>query len=529
MGADAAVRALPGRQGRLLFAYLVLNRDRDCGRAELIDVLWPEDPPAAADTALSALLSKLRRALGDGALAGRSELRLVPPGRSTSTSRRAAAAAARAEAAIDGSDWAGGRRARPQRARGRPADLPARLRGPVGRRAAARAREPCALRALEALAEAGLRRGGRELGAAEQAARAAIAAAPFRESAHRLLMEIHEAAGNPAEALRAFEDLRVLLRDELGTTPGAAAMAVHERLLRGEPPGPARSAAPRRWSSRRGPRRSPLRSTGTGSWAARPSSACSPMPGATRWPARRRLVLLAGDAGIGKTRLAAEMARRAREDGAVVLYGRFDEDALAPYQPVVEMVRRWSAGASLEPLRERLGARAAELGILFPELGPPPERARAAVTPTPPAAAFDAIAALLGEARRARAAACSCSTTCTGRTARRSSCSRHLVRAPHPRRVLFLGTYRDAELEPSHALLELARRPAARGRAQPRRARRPRRARGRRAGRRARRARPASRRSSPRCTARPRATRSSSRRSCATCAPAAAGCTPPAR
>src|ERR671911_1909226 len=71
--------ALPGRQGRLLFAYLVLNRDRDCGRAELIDLLWPERPPAAADSALSALLSKLRRALGDGALSGRSEVRLTLP------------------------------------------------------------------------------------------------------------------------------------------------------------------------------------------------------------------------------------------------------------------------------------------------------------------------------------------------------------------------------------------------------------------------------------------------------------------
>src|SRR3954467_5568082 len=83
---------LPGRQGRLLFAYLVLNRTRGCPRDELIDVLWPEGPPAAAagcsgvrgpegppaaaDSALSALLSKLRRALGEGVLAGRGELRL---------------------------------------------------------------------------------------------------------------------------------------------------------------------------------------------------------------------------------------------------------------------------------------------------------------------------------------------------------------------------------------------------------------------------------------------------------------------
>src|SRR5919206_580263 len=74
-----------------------------------------------------------------------------------------------------------------------------------------------------------------DLTTAEQEARTLIAAAPFRESAHRLLMEVHEAAGNPPEALRAFEDLRTLLREELGTSPGAAAMAVHTRVLRGDP------------------------------------------------------------------------------------------------------------------------------------------------------------------------------------------------------------------------------------------------------------------------------------------------------
>src|SRR5215217_4455875 len=106
LDADAGMAILPGRQGRLLFAYLVLNRDRDCGRAELIDVLWPEDPPVAAETALSALLSKLRRTLGDGALAGRSELRLVPPGTIEVDVETSAAAIAAAEAAIDAHDWA---------------------------------------------------------------------------------------------------------------------------------------------------------------------------------------------------------------------------------------------------------------------------------------------------------------------------------------------------------------------------------------------------------------------------------------
>ena len=153
--------------------------------------------------------------------------------------------------------------------------------------------ETIRLRALETLAEAGLRQGGRELGAAEQAARAAIAAAPFRESAHRLLMEIHEAAGNPAEALRAFEELRSLLREELGTTPGPAAMTVFERVLRGEPPPVHRAVAPVApaggpGSRRRGRRRWPPPWTGMRSSAARSSSPTWSAAGARRWRASAR-------------------------------------------------------------------------------------------------------------------------------------------------------------------------------------------------------------------------------------------------
>src|SRR5262245_47029559 len=66
----------PGRQGRLLVAYLVVNRRRASARDELIGVLWPERPPADPGEALSALLSRLRQALGEHVLQGRRELRL---------------------------------------------------------------------------------------------------------------------------------------------------------------------------------------------------------------------------------------------------------------------------------------------------------------------------------------------------------------------------------------------------------------------------------------------------------------------
>ena len=70
---------LPGRQGRLLFAYLALNRERPVRRDELVDVVWDENPPGSPDAGLAALLTRVRRALGPDAVEGRSHLRLALP------------------------------------------------------------------------------------------------------------------------------------------------------------------------------------------------------------------------------------------------------------------------------------------------------------------------------------------------------------------------------------------------------------------------------------------------------------------
>jgi class 3 adenylate cyclase/tetratricopeptide (TPR) repeat protein len=83
---------------------------------------------------------------------------------------------------------------------------------------------------------------------------------------------------------------------------------------------------------------------------------------------RGRLVLLAGEPGIGKTRLAAEAARRVHAPGvgATVLYGRCDDDVAVPYQPFVELVRHyfWSIPAEAGSLV----ASATDLARLVPEL-----------------------------------------------------------------------------------------------------------------------------------------------------------------
>src|SRR3954462_1372315 len=63
--------ALPGRQGKLLFASLVLNRARPVRRDELVEALWSENgQPESADALLRPPLSRLRKALGPGRLRG---------------------------------------------------------------------------------------------------------------------------------------------------------------------------------------------------------------------------------------------------------------------------------------------------------------------------------------------------------------------------------------------------------------------------------------------------------------------------
>ena len=68
---------LPGRQGRLIFAYLVLNRSRTVRRDELVEALWADEGlPNGGEALLAPPLSRLRKALGPGRLDGRTELSL---------------------------------------------------------------------------------------------------------------------------------------------------------------------------------------------------------------------------------------------------------------------------------------------------------------------------------------------------------------------------------------------------------------------------------------------------------------------
>jgi DNA-binding SARP family transcriptional activator len=221
---------LPGRQGRLVFAYLTVNRDRVAGRDELAEVLWPRGLPSAPDLALSALLSKLRRLLPDGALEGRTAIRLAL-GRDARVDVEAARDGIhRAEALIAARDWyasIGPTLVAHNISQRR--FLPGEEGAWIDERR--QELEEIRVRALECTARRSLGMGGAEVAVAERTARRLIDLSPYRESGYALLMEAFERQGNIAEALRVYESLRGLLREELGAAPSPTVQQMHQRLL----------------------------------------------------------------------------------------------------------------------------------------------------------------------------------------------------------------------------------------------------------------------------------------------------------
>jgi tetratricopeptide (TPR) repeat protein len=83
---------------------------------------------------------------------------------------------------------------------------------------------------------------------------------------------------------------------------------------------------------------------------------------------RRQFVLLTGEAGIGKTRLAAEFARRADADGATVLYGRSDPESLVPYQPFITALQHLIAHRPTLAVPDELKPVLTELARFIPAL-----------------------------------------------------------------------------------------------------------------------------------------------------------------
>ena len=222
--------ALPGRQGRLLFAYLVLNRNRPTSRDRLIGLLWPRRAPADPDESLSALLSKVRRVVGAQTVRGRADLTLVLAPDAWIDLEVARAAAERAETALTGARLGEARTSAHTALELASEGFFAHDDNPWAQERSEEV-EQLRLRCLECIAAAGVALGGSETVAAERAAREAIALAPLRERPYRLLMDMLAARDDVTGALQLYEQLRVRLSGELGIPPGPAIRALHQRLV----------------------------------------------------------------------------------------------------------------------------------------------------------------------------------------------------------------------------------------------------------------------------------------------------------
>jgi DNA-binding SARP family transcriptional activator len=223
---------MPGRQGRLLFAYLAARPHRSATRDELEEVLWPHDIPTAPGMALSALVSKLRRVLGEHRLEGRGEVHLRLDDNAFVDIQAARHAVHEAESLVTAARWwdaypgaiVAGAIARREFMRGEDAPWIDLVRQEM---------TDICLRALECNVWICLELKGTELPTAERLARELTQRAPFRETGHCLLMRALAERGRSAEALRVYAALQELLRDELGTAPSSTAQRLHEQLLEG--------------------------------------------------------------------------------------------------------------------------------------------------------------------------------------------------------------------------------------------------------------------------------------------------------
>ena len=183
---------------------------------------------------------------------------------------------------------------------------------------------------------------------------------------------------------------------------------------------------------------------------------------------RGRLILVGGEPGIGKSRLADELATRAQELGHQVLWGRGWEDAGAPpFWPWVQALRAYLRSTSLEDVRRHMGPGAADIAQMLPELGTliPDLPPRPADSESARFQLFDSVATLLRNAALDRPILVILDDLQAADTPS-IMCLRFIATQVSDMRLLLVGTYRDVELTPDHpltsALAEVAREPAAR-------------------------------------------------------------------
>jgi hypothetical protein len=226
--------------------------------------------------------------------------------------------------------------------------------------------EELELEALEWIAHASLGLGATELGAAQRAARELVTRSPFRETGHRFSWRRSPAAATSRRPCASTTICASCCATSSAPAPAAELQDLHQRLLAGGS-GPAERAGGPPGGDGGAPAVALPRQLAPGEGSAfvarrRELEVLHAAWRATR-AGRRRLVFVGGEPGIGKTRLAKEFARTAHRDGTV-LYAACQEEALLPYQPLVEALR----GAGLDWAQVAGTPGAGDLALLVPEL-----------------------------------------------------------------------------------------------------------------------------------------------------------------
>jgi DNA-binding SARP family transcriptional activator/tetratricopeptide (TPR) repeat protein len=362
-----------GAKERLVLALLALRAGEVVSRDALVDALWGEEPPATAVKTLQGHVARVRRSL-EGAgmgdvLATRAPgyLLSVPADsidvtgfeRHATAGRGALAEGDASSAAVELAKalglWRG--------------DALADCRSGGWAATQALRLDELRLSTVEDRIDADLMLGQHAVLAGEL--ESLVARHPLRERLWAALMISLYRSGRQAEAVRAYQRARDILVEELGLEPGLELRRLEAAVLAGDaeldPPDASQgSTRPQLAVPVPGRIGATTSAVFVGRVPEREGLGRSLMAVAE---GERRVALVSGEPGIGKTSLCAAVAREASGNGAVVLYGRCDEDLGIPYQPWAEMLAHLVAHAPDAVLAAHVDERGIELARLAPELG----------------------------------------------------------------------------------------------------------------------------------------------------------------
>jgi DNA-binding SARP family transcriptional activator len=367
---------LGGSKQRALLAVLLLHPNEVVSQDRLVDALWEDDPPESAQKALHVYLSGLRK------LVGKDRLETRAPGYLLRVSE--------GELDLD--------RFMRLREEGRLQEALALWRGPpladFAHRRFAQAeiahleevRLTCVEERIERDLEAG--RHADLVGELE----ALVRQYPLRERLRGQLMVALYRSGRQAEALDAYRDARRALVEELGIEPGRELRELQQSILNQDQMLDSEAHAPGDEVGEPRP-----------AFVGREAELVALTAGLDEaFSGQGQLFLLQGEPGIGKSRLAEELAAEARARRAWVFVGRCWEAGGAPaYWPWTQSLRAYVRAAEPSAVRRQLGSSAAEVAQIVPQLRelfsglPEPERAESEAARF---RLFDATAAFLRNA-----------------------------------------------------------------------------------------------------------------------------------